>query len=74
MSTTDCRHTCCDTRTDPDHDHFLSPAECPRCAVIACRWCGRLGFHSEFCEGFNVNDPARAVGQVVTPATPEDPK
>lgn len=28
----DCGHRCCDERTDPLHDHFLSPNECPPCS------------------------------------------
>lgn len=24
-----------------------------------CKWCHCVGYHSEICEGFNVNDPAR---------------
>lgn len=24
-----------------------------------CEWCRCVGYHSEVCEGFNVNDPAR---------------
>lgn len=27
----DCGHTCCDTRHDPFHDHFLSVEQCPSC-------------------------------------------
>ena len=26
-----------------------------------CQWCGRVGFHTETCEGFTINDPARKV-------------
>lgn len=28
----DCGHACCDERTDPFHDHFLTADECPSCA------------------------------------------
>lgn len=28
----DCRHLCCDDRSNPFHDHFLPPDQCPRCA------------------------------------------
>lgn len=27
--------------------------------MAVCRWCGCDGYHSEVCEGFVINDPAR---------------
>lgn len=27
-----------------------------------CQWCGQTGAHTEFCEGFEINDPARTDG------------
>jgi hypothetical protein len=27
----DCGHVCCDDRSNPHHDHWLSPDECPTC-------------------------------------------
>lgn len=31
------------------------------CFASTCPWCRCKGFHSEFCEGFEVNDPAASV-------------
>lgn len=30
----DCGHACCDERSDPHHDHFLTPDVCPACAAV----------------------------------------
>ena len=37
MTDFDCRHSCCDERRNPNHDHFLSPRDCSRCSVSAGR-------------------------------------
>lgn len=34
-----------------------------------CQWCGCVGFHSEVCPGFEINDPARTGGSAC-----DDPK
>lgn len=39
-STTDCGHLCCPERQMPFHDHFLSPDQCPTCAVHQARLAG----------------------------------
>ena len=31
------------------------------CFASTCPWCRCKGYHSEFCEGFEVNDPAARV-------------
>lgn len=34
---------------------------------MICQWCGRDGYHVEFCKGFEVNDPANRVRRVAPP-------
>lgn len=38
-ATPDCGHDCCDCRSDPHHDHFLSPEHCCVPALQNCATC-----------------------------------
>lgn len=52
------------------------PAPEPNAFESKCQWCGCVGYHSEVCEGFTVNDPARyavAARARVLPAEPPTP-
>lgn len=53
----DCRHLCCPQRSNPWHEHFLQPTECPGCARTAP------------CAPFSSTQPAEADGE--TPQTGE---
>lgn len=36
---------------------------------VGCLYCHQVGGHSEFCEGFEINDPARVTGNTRSSST-----